>query len=195
MSDAPAAGDAHAEGAKTGPNKMIVIGALVGGLLAGVGAGMFVLGPKLAPPPTAEELAAAEGPEDGKKEKKGKKDKHPKEEKKAEGEHGKEGEAAALPVMKLDNLIVNPAGSDGARFLMASVAIELETAEEAALLKGKEIELRDGVTSLLASQSLQQLSAPDARAQLKVKIAAAVKPLLEDEEAEPKVWIPQFVIQ
>lgn len=195
MSDAPAAGDAPAAEAK-GPNKMVLIGALVGGLLAGGGLGVFVVGPKVAPPPPAEALAAADEHADGKKGKK-KKDKKDGHEKKEAGGHGggEGGEAAAAPIVKLDNLIVNPAGSDGSRFVMASVAIELETPEEMALLKEREIELRDGVTTLLGGLTLQQLSAPDARAVLKSRIAATVKPFLDDEEAEPKVWLPQFVIQ
>jgi flagellar FliL protein len=194
MSDAAEAGVAAAEGAKTGPKKIILIGAVVGGLVVGTAAGMFALGPKLAPAPTAEQLAAADehGAETkGKKGKKGKKG----EEKKAEGGHGAAGEGAGAPIMKLDNLIVNPAGSDGARFVMASVAIQLETAEEATLLKEKEIELRDGVTTVLGSMTLQQLYAPDARTQLKTKIAALLKPMLDDDEAAPIVWLPQFVIQ
>lgn len=198
MSDAPA-GDAPAAEAK-GPNKMVLIGALVGGLVAGGGLGVFVVGPKVAPPPPAEALAAAD--EDHGEGKKGKKDKKKKKEKdghekKESGGHGggEGGEAAAAPIVKLDNLIVNPAGSDGSRFVMASVAIELETPEEMALLKEREIELRDGVTALLGGLTLQQLAAPDARTLLKTRIAATVKPYLDDEEAEPKVWLPQFVIQ
>lgn len=191
MSDAAEAAAAPAETAPAGPKKIVLIGALVGSLAVGAGAGLFALGPKVAPAPSAAALAALEVHAASTAGKHGKK----KGAKKAEGGHGAEGGGAEAPVLKLDNLIVNPAGSDGARFVMASVAIELESADEVALLKAKEIELRDGVTSLLGAQTLAQLSAPDARTKLKLAIAAAVKPLLDDDEAAPKVWLPQFVIQ
>lgn len=178
---------ANAEGAaKAGPNKMALIGAIVGGLAVGVGAGMFAVGPKVAPAPTAEQMALIDSVNA----------EAAKHEKKKGGGHGEGGEGeAAAPLVKLENLIVNPAGTEGARFLMTSIAIQLATAEEAQALQGREPELRDAVTSVLAAQSLTELAAPDARTRLKGKIVGVVQPMLGEDAEAPKVFIPTFVIQ
>src|SRR5687768_107069 len=94
---------------------LVLAGSL--GLFGGGVAGALVAGPLLAKQAVARaesvaiEMVTGEGGEG-----------HGKKGGAAEGEHG---EAVAAPVHKVENLVLNPAGSGGTRFLLASLALEV----------------------------------------------------------------------
>ena len=177
---------APAEGAAPpAPKKGMMIGLLVAGLVAGGATGTFVLAPKLAPPiPTIAGDSASEEHGEGQGESEG------------EGEHGKkgEGEGAAPKLVTLDNIIVNPAGSQGSRFLMTSVAIATDDEKLETSLRDRQVELRDKVTSVLEVMTMQQLTAQGARDTVKSRIQATVIQMLGGKP-KLKVFVPQFVIQ
>ncbi len=97
-------------------------------------------------------------------------------------------------VLELDNIIVNPAGTDGLRFLMATIAIDLGDKELVEKMRDKNYEVRDRVTAILEGQSMDMLTAPGARDSLRVLIATAIAPLLEGGHVVD-VFIPYLVIQ
>lgn len=162
----------------------MVIGLLVAGLVLGGATGTFVLAPRLSPKiPTVAGDSTAEHGEGGAAEGEG-----------AEGEHGKEGEGAAPKMVTLDNIIVNPAGSQGSRFLMTSVAIATEDEKLETSLRDRQVELRDKVTTVLEVMTMQQLTAPGARDTVKTRVQAMIVTMLGGKP-RVKVFIPQFVIQ
>lgn len=163
-----AAAEQQDGGAAKGPGKGLLFGVAGGALVAGAAAGWLVLGPKFAPAPAAEHAApGAEAHGD------------------AATEKGKE--------FRLESLIVNPAGSQGARFLMATVVLQVSEAAEAKL-KAQEARLRDTISEILGSATLEQITAPDARAQMKTRIGAVVRPVVGDGE-RVAIYFPQFVVQ
>lgn len=172
---APADGDASA--AKAKPKAMVLIAVLVTAAVAGVGGG-FVLAPRLSPhgARTADSAASSEKEEGGGK------------------EHGKEGKEGGGKIFKIDNLIVNPAGSEGSRFLMTSVAFEVESEAAEAALKDHDIQVRDLVVSRLESQTMRMLTQPFARDSIKRQLAAAITAVI-GPKARVTVYLPQFVIQ
>src|SRR5690242_20732794 len=89
--------------APAGPKPMVMIGVIVLALGAGAGGG-FALAPRLLPKAATAADSAAAHAEEG------------------ESLHEKGGKASGGKIFRIDNLIVNPAGSEGSRFLMASVA-------------------------------------------------------------------------
>ncbi len=97
-------------------------------------------------------------------------------------------------VLELTNIIVNPAGSQGSRFLMTTVALSIVGEEAYQILESHEIEVRDRVTSILESRTMAQLTAPGARDSLKVQIAAMAATLV-GPSVPVQVYLPQFVIQ
>jgi flagellar protein FliL len=107
---------------------------------------------------------------------------------------GGEGEGGERKMVQLANIIVNPAGSQGTRFLMASVAVSIANEESQKILTDHEVEFRDKVTSILESQTMAQLTMPGARDSLKLKIAAAAGTIV-GPKVPLKVFLPQFVIQ
>ncbi|HYC32882.1 MAG TPA: flagellar basal body-associated FliL family protein [Gemmatimonadales bacterium] len=157
---------------KTGPKPVMLIGALLVAALAGVGGG-FVLAPRLLP---AAAHAAGEESEESAEE--------------AEG-HGAGGEGK---IFRIDNLIVNPAGSEGSRFLMTTVAIEVETEAQEAKLRERDVQVRDLVVSRLESRTMGMLTQPFARDSIKRQLAEAMTEVL-GPRARVRVYLPQFVIQ
>lgn len=155
-----------------------MVGAAVGGIALGGALAAFVLAPKIIAKqaPVGAEAAAAEG-EQGK-----------------EGEHGGEGGGEPAKMVTLDNIIVNPAGSQGNRFLMTSVAFGVADEALQKKLDESKVELRDKVTGVLEGMSMAQLTAPGARDSIKVHITEVVGEML-GPKADVKVFLPQFVIQ
>lgn len=100
---------------------------------------------------------------------------------------------AATSLYRLENLVVNPAESQGTRFLMASVVVETDQAVTTAL-DAHDVELRDRVTALLSSQSLDLLVSTAARDSVKHLVAVALTPFLPPG-TRVRVYLPQFVIQ
>ncbi len=171
---APAAEGTEAPPAKGGP-KLIIIAA-VAGLVLGGGVGAFVIAPKMgggaahAAEVTGEgEHAAAEG--DG---------------------HG--GPAAATAVHTIENLVINPANTNGSRFLLVTTTIVAKDEAAAAELKDRDAEIRDGIVTLLGGRTIEQLSDPSARDVLKSDLAAAIGALFKEGTVK-RILLPQFVIQ
>lgn len=179
---------------KAGGPPVVLIAVLAGALAAGAALGALLIAPPVVKlrqtSELASRLAAAEaGPAaKGKKKKKGAKGG-------SGGGHGAEGDKS--PLFRLDNVIVNPAGSQGQRFLMCSVAVQLEDESLADALRHREVEVRDRVITTLESHTLAELTRPGARDSLRARLAAVLQPLLgHDGEDEPiRVFLPQYVIQ
>jgi len=98
------------------------------------------------------------------------------------------------PMFKIDNLIVNPAGSQGTRFLMVSVAVETPDAAFEALLRSREPQIRDVVIAMLERQTMESLSITGIRDTLKAQIADTIT-TLSGAKSKLRVYLPQFVIQ
>ena len=93
---------------------------------------------------------------------------------------------------RMDNIIVNPAGSNGTRFLMASVAVEVSDKTLQAAMKERDAELRDAVISALERQSLEVLLKQGARDTLRHEIEASIERVMN---VPVRVFLPQFVVQ
>ncbi|MGH7741115.1 MAG: flagellar basal body-associated FliL family protein [Candidatus Eiseniibacteriota bacterium] len=186
--ESPAAGagaaspDAKAGGAQAGKaagkssgGPLLMIAAVVS-LLVGAGVGMFVLGPKLIGSRGVHAVPAANAET-------------------ASGKGDAKADAKAKPVLfKLDNIIVNPAGAQGAHFLMASVAFEVPDDRVETRLRDREVQVRDVVIATLERQTMETLVQPGVRDAIKHDLTEAVTPI-----AAPTAWLhvylPQFVIQ
>lgn len=183
------------------PKKSVLVPLLASvfvGLGAGGASGAFVTGPMLATrvipavdtASLAAQLAAGGHPDsvaahaeaDHAKDEKGK----------AEG--GKEGEAAVAPIHLLDNIVMNPSGSGGQRFLLLSVAYELSDAAAVDKVKQRDAEVRDLVQRVVGMRTIEQLGDLQQRDVLKAEVAKATETVI-GAKAVKKVFFPQFVIQ
>lgn len=181
----PAEGTAPPAGAKA---KLPLIAALVVGLAVGAGSGAAVVGPMVAkkmgfvtPAPVA---AAAAGGEAA-----------------PAGEHGeaapageKGSEAAAPPVLLLENLVLNPASSGGSRYLLMSIAIESADAKAVAALTLRDAELKDLILTTLSKKTVDELSDVAGRERIKTELISAITERF-GKAAVRQLYFPQFVIQ
>jgi len=165
------------------PSMMIAILGLVGGLVIGGLGGSFALGPMLAKKfaaPKSAEAATTESKEE-----------------KGDGEHsGKDGEKKAGAVVAvMENLVLNPSGSNGTRFLMAAVAAEVKDEKIKEEMTGRDAELRDAVLRILGERTVEQLADMNLREALKKQLTDSLNARLESKSAIKRVYFPQFVIQ
>jgi len=182
--EAPDAVDESAEDdapKKGGRLKSIVM--IVLGLGLGTGAGMFFVGPKFFGGPAE---ASAESTEDG--------------EASADDGHGAPSADAEVEdegpgtMHTIANLIVNPAGSNGNRFLLVDLALGLTTTDAVTELETRDAAVRDELLLLLGSKTVRELADVTARSGLKEEIKTIVAELLTTG-APIEVFFPRFVIQ
>jgi len=80
--------------------------------------------------------------------------------------------------MELQGFIVNPAGTDGTRYLMINLGLESAKGDVLEELKEKEIVVRDTVLKLLGQRTVEELADISLRAQLKKELREAVNGIL-----------------
>ncbi|MBC8088791.1 MAG: flagellar basal body-associated FliL family protein [Phycisphaerae bacterium] len=186
MSDAPTPAETEAE-APSGPkSKLPMIAAIVVGLAVGAGSGAVVLGPIVAKklgvsaPAVTDSAAAQAEAEAGEPAK--------------EGEAGAKGEAAAPPVLLLENLVLNPASSGGSRYLLMSIAIESTDDASKKALEVRDAELKDLILTTLSQKTVEQLSDVGGRDAIKAELIVAVMERFGKKSIK-HLYFPQFVIQ
>jgi flagellar FliL protein len=149
---------------------------IAAGLVGGGGFGTFVGGPLLANQPGKAVGPTAET----------KREEH--------GEAGGETPGAAPALILLDNLVLNPAGSGGLRFLLVTVGLRLSNATGVEALKTRDAEVRDVLLRILGTKRVDELADIAQREGLKREIKTAVDAMLRGS-AVSGVFFPQFVIQ
>ncbi len=153
-----------------------LIGGVVGGLALGATLGFTLLGPRFSRKPAPAAAATAEGAA-------------------APAESGPAKKSEAAPSMyQLDNLVLNPAGTGGAHFLLLSVALQVKDAASLEMLKGRDAELRDGILRLLSKKTIDQVTALQARDQFAAELETALDKMF-GQGTVVKIYFPQFVIQ
>jgi len=150
--------------AKSG--KMGIILLALAGLVAGAPTGLFVTGPLL-----AKRSASAPA--------------------KPKAEKGLENSSVTHSI---ENLVLNPAGSNGTRFLMVSATFELKDSGIENQMKEHDAEVRDHILSLLGKRTVEELTDMTQREQIKKDVLESVGSLFE-KGAVKKVFFGQFVIQ
>lgn len=154
------------------PGRKVLVLSLSAGMVAGAILGSFIVGPLLADSPEATASSAVECvPADG----------------------GSKAKAPAA-VHSIENIVINPAQSNGTRFLMASVGFGMTDAHGADLMKLRDAEVRDIVVRVLGSRSVAELSDVTSRDDIKAEMREKVSAIAGDN-ALVDVYFSQFVIQ
>jgi flagellar protein FliL len=115
------------------------------------------------------------------------------EEKKTEHAEEKK-EEVVRQVYVVSDLIVNPAGTNGTRFLLTTVGVEVDSSRTKEELEKKDIQVRDALITILTSKGLDELGKPEQRDLLRAQIAAKIGEMLVS--GKPKnVYFGKFIIQ
>ena len=109
-----------------------------------------------------------------------------------EGEHGP---PTAPPLYTISDLVLNPAGSGGTRFLMLSVAFDMKDSAAVELIKQRDAEIKDAVLALVGAKSVEQLAEVSSREPMKLEINELVTKIIKKKKLIKRVSFPQFVIQ
>ncbi len=121
----------------------------------------------------------------------------------SEGSHAKEtkkpkksshGEAAGALIHEINNIVVNPAGTGGSRFLSVSFGFDLESAALAAQFESKEPIIRDALITILSSKTVAQLTDPKEKEIVRYQIRKRLSQLMETDEITG-VYYTDFVLQ
>jgi len=180
--------DNQEEAPKKGSNKLILFGAIgVGALVIGVVLALFVLKPMMAD--SGEEAAEdeTEQVEEVKKDSHGKPAAKPK---KKKGAHG---ESQSL-VVAVGDIVVNPAGTGGTRFLSVSFGFELGSAELAAEFEARQPLVRDALITILSSKTVAQLTDFKQKEIVRYQVKKRLSQLLDTDEISA-VYYTDFVLQ
>ncbi len=114
--------------------------------------------------------------------------------------HAKEevSEESAVPeqsqVLVIKDIIVNPAGTNGTRFLLTTVGLEIPTAELKVELEAKEVQTRDILNTILTSKGLDELTAPQFKEQLRKEILEKLNSTLTKGKIK-NIYFSKFIIQ
>jgi len=95
---------------------------------------------------------------------------------------------------EVENMIVNPAESQGSRYLMVNVGFESDADEVLTELEDKEVVVRDRVIKLLGEFTVPQLSDIDRRTFLKDTLRTSVNQVLQ-KGAVQRLYFTQYVLQ
>lgn len=112
---------------------------------------------------------------------------------------GKEGERdlsknAAGLIYSLDDLIVNPANTNGKMLLLASVGLSVETEESKKILEEKQVIVKDAVISVLSGKNVNQLGSATYRDTLKTEILKSLTVQLPGSKVN-NIYFSKFIIQ
>lgn len=172
------------EAAPSKPKLPVLIGMVAVGMVIGGGLGAMVLGPmvakkmgKVVTVAAAADSTAAEGDHGA-----------------PAGEAGAEGGSAEASVHLLENLVLNPAGSGGSRFLLLSVAIEASNAAMVETFKARDAELRDLILTSLGVKTVEELTEMTKREQFKTEVQQAIEAHFGKKSVKG-LYFPQFVVQ
>jgi flagellar FliL protein len=92
------------------------------------------------------------------------------------------------------DLIVNPAGTKGTRFLLTTIGIEVASPAAKQELEKKEVQVRDILNSILSSKELEELVDGQKKKGLRKEIADQIKKMVPEDQLK-NVYFSKFIIQ
>ena len=115
------------------------------------------------------------------------------------GEPVAEEEQDAEPIeygefMEVENMIINPSGTDGKRYLMIKIGLESDKAKVLAEVKEKQVVVRDAILKTLSVHTVDELADLELRDELKHELRAAINEILVKGEVT-RLYFTQYVLQ
>jgi flagellar FliL protein len=173
--------------AQKGFSKLFLFGGIgVGVILVGVALALFVLKPMMSGSEGGAQVEQTKSNADQHsarpetKKKRAKSDGH--------------GEAAPALVYAIKDIVVNPAGTGGTRFLSVSFGFELDSPELTAAFEERELAVRDALITILSSKTVVQLTDAKEKEIARYQIKKRLEQLLNTDEISG-VYYTDFVLQ
>jgi flagellar FliL protein len=115
-----------------------------------------------------------------------------KKEEKSKG-HGDKGSSGPI-VYTIEDIVVNPAGTGGARFLSVSFGFELNSPSLATQFEQREPLVRDALITILSSKTVAQLTDVKQKEIMRLQVKKRLTQLLQTEDLAA-VYYTDFVLQ
>ncbi len=112
-----------------------------------------------------------------------------KQETETEGDPGKPG-----ILFEFKDVIINPAGTAGSRFLNATIVLEFTKSELQAEISEKSVQVRDALVNILVSKTILELDGAQGRANIKQEIKEICNSILKKGKIRA-VYLPSFIFQ
>ncbi|MBX2989621.1 MAG: flagellar basal body-associated FliL family protein [Bacteroidetes bacterium] len=97
-------------------------------------------------------------------------------------------------IYAVKDLIINPAATNGQRYLLTTIAFDLSSNDALKSLEKKEMAVRDALNSILTSKTMDQLIDVSKRESLREEIAGKVANLV-DHGTLQSVYFSKYIIQ
>jgi flagellar protein FliL len=170
--------------------KLILFGGIgVGIIVIGVLLALFVLKPMLGSSKSEETASEPKA-----KESKVEKAEKPAEKKEEKKKEEKKGESSGGLVYAIKDIVVNPAGTGGSRFLSVSFGFDLASQEAMAQIEEREPLVRDALITILSSKTLAELTDAKQKEVMRMQIKKRVAQLVGADELLG-VYYTDFVLQ
>ena len=137
-----------------------------------------VLKPMMASDPPTQQQEEAVKPEPAKEEKK---------EPAAEGGHGESGEhSGGTEFFTIESIVVNPAETQGTRYLSCSVSFEVANGEDLKAFEERSVKIKDLLITILSSKTVDELADIKLRNDMRRQILAVVNRFTAPAQASAK---------
>jgi flagellar FliL protein len=114
---------------------------------------------------------------------------------KNEAKHEEEGEPTTYgQFVKINDLLINPAGTNGKRFLVVSLGLETRSDDVVGELEEKDIVIRDAILRRLGSYTDVQLASIEHRTRLKDELLADLNQVVQAGDID-RLYFTQFLLQ
>jgi flagellar FliL protein len=97
-------------------------------------------------------------------------------------------------IFSVDDMIVNPAQTNGKMLLLASLGLSVETEESRKSLEEKQVIVKDAIISVLSSKSVTQLGSATYRDTLKTEILKNISVQMPGSKVN-NIYFSKFIIQ
>ncbi|MCA9734903.1 MAG: flagellar basal body-associated FliL family protein [Deferribacteres bacterium] len=95
---------------------------------------------------------------------------------------------------EFSDVIINPAGTAGSRFLNANIVLEFTAPELEAEISEKNVQLRDALVNVLVSKTILELDGSQGRAAIKEELKEACNTVLKKGKVRA-IYLPSFIFQ
>ncbi|MEW5924383.1 MAG: flagellar basal body-associated FliL family protein [Candidatus Zixiibacteriota bacterium] len=101
---------------------------------------------------------------------------------------------AATEMFMMEDIIVNPSGTGGTRFLSVSIGFELGSREAVLQFEKREPVIKDALITILGSKTIEQLSDSREKEITRYQIKKRVEQLMQTKELSA-VYFTDFILQ
>jgi flagellar FliL protein len=115
-------------------------------------------------------------------------------EKEKEAESPGEGAESKAEVYLVSNLLVNPTGTGGTRYLSASVGLQVTSPVSLEKLRLRDLQVRDLLILVLSSRTVEELTDSKSREQMRKEILGRLNQLLGGDQLTA-VYFVDYVLQ